>query len=170
VLRAADSIFDLLLNSQRHRIYWILDDALLHIILNEWEKPEGHEATPNLPWHKTVAMVVQRISEGTALMPEWAEKDGASHLLVKHPYTPGYDAKESLEMLDGIYFPQSRKFLDESLKQYWTRWKVNASLKNKLPVELSEVILNDVAVSEEVFMGSLRTKYIAKGKCTAGEH
>jgi hypothetical protein len=58
ILRSERLGFERLLNSQRGSIYWILDDALLHLCLDRWGNAQAL-----MPWDEATVPVILALSE-----------------------------------------------------------------------------------------------------------
>ena len=171
VLRHNDVGLERFLHSQRESLYWILDDALLTICVDQWDPPSSHSTQPRtsssstpklIAWDKATAPVTLALSRASDLLPIWAAQDlqdwerwgfARSYTVAQH-MTAGW-------------FRRSTKFLHESSRIYeiWRtmrRWGVG-----QLPTELATVIMEDVAKSEKLPMGDLRLHYFPKGKSRA---
>ena len=155
VLRHEKIGFERFLQGQRESIYWILDDALLHILVDQWE-----DEFAKMPWDKATAPICLALTKAYEMIPGWAERD-LEETLRWAVRPPDYAPKEMLE--DG-YFKRSRKFLEHSLRIHEIWRTVRLGGKGLLPAELANVIVEDVAAFEELPIGDLRTVYFPKGK------
>ncbi|KAF2796032.1 hypothetical protein K505DRAFT_323622 [Melanomma pulvis-pyrius CBS 109.77] len=152
VLRTSGSCFPRMLNSQRASIYTLLDTALLHILLREWEKGELGEKTE--AWDVQTKPLCSALESRVRLFPEWALEDYA-----------GFLAGESNgEWMTAIYFYKSRRFLEESLQVYGLRKRVDMVVRGRLPAELVDEIVRHVSLDEDVPTESLGKRHSLKGK------
>lgn len=165
ILFADGSCFENMLNSQRGHIFWLLDDGLLRICLDEWEKPASPGSTSETPWNITIAPLRDHIAQSFSTIPRWANDDPTSHRETALGWTwRKRPLKEFTDLMEGNHFVRTRKFLAESLKVFYVRRKVNACLGGRLPKEVADEIIEDVLIYEGFASGTLRMKYLPKGK------
>ncbi|CAO2655367.1 Nn.00g104310.m01.CDS01 [Neocucurbitaria sp. VM-36] len=153
VLRHKAVRFHNFLQSQRESIYWILDDALLHILLNQWENDSA-----DIPWDKATAPIRLAFSKAQALIPDWVDQE-LEELQIWELYLTF--PKESLEK---DYFRRSRQFLEQSTRIHEVWRTVRMCGKGQLPAELANAIVEDVSRSEDLPTGNLRALYFPKDK------
>lgn len=167
ILEGGKSGFNLMLTSQRCHIFWMLDDALLKMCLDEWERPDdGNNTTAETPWHHAIDSLDQRVNNCLSTLPDWAYEPLLEELEITLGWTwRGHASRELSEWMESYFFIRSRKFWKESMKIYWTKRKVNACLKDRLPKELADDIIDQVLDFEGLPVERLRTKYFPKGKC-----
>jgi hypothetical protein len=170
LLMARNTCVQHMLNSQRCHLLAMLDDALLAISIDEWDKPASSASicTSEVPWDKHIAPVSRRLAEGLALTPVWTEGEEAAADLKALRWMDWYDEHptvfQSSLWMKSCYFVRSRKFLQESEQIYWEKRKVNACLQERLPKEIADEIIDDVLESENLHCGRLRRKYFPAGK------
>lgn len=157
VLRHDTIGFEKFLLSQRGSIYWVLDDALLRICLDQWENEK-----PSKTWDKAITPLRLAISRAQASFPEWGDRDceEARKWESESHYTPS-------EMTE-CCFQRSRKFLHQSTKifELWRTMRLWG--KGLLPAELANAIVEDVAKFEELhFGGELRLLFFPESKMKA---
>jgi hypothetical protein len=143
------------LHSQRESIYWILDDALLRLCLDRWD---AHQVRPL--WDKAVEPITLALSNAINKVPEWVQRDMAALERFGIPLDTGRSAK----IFANIYFERTRRFLRESTRVYEIWRTVQLSGIGQLPVELADVIIDDVLSFEKLTTGDLRSSYLSKGK------
>ncbi|KAI4652146.1 hypothetical protein J4E93_002343 [Alternaria ventricosa] len=171
VLRHKEIRLDRFLHSQRESLYWILDDALLTICVDQWDPPSSHPTQPRtsssstpklIPWDKATAPVTLALSRARDLLPVWAAQDlqDWEKWGFARPYT------QARYMTAG-WFRRSTKFLHESSRifEIWRTMKRWGG--GQLPTELANVIMEDVATSEKLPLGDLRLHYFPKDKSRA---
>ncbi|KAF2260332.1 hypothetical protein CC78DRAFT_536440 [Lojkania enalia] len=153
-----------LLNSQRIQIYCILDEALLRICLDEWERDDDVSG-PLQPWGEAICPLAHDISSAVDMIPKWAEAESAwlARLWDIKPETLAGDGS----WIHQWYFARTRKFLEESMKVYSIRTRVNKCVDGRLPAELVDTIVGDVLRYYDVPTGGLRRKHLPAGK---GKH
>ncbi|KAI4950613.1 hypothetical protein J4E91_004498 [Alternaria rosae] len=171
VLRHKEVGLERFLHSQRESLYWILDDALLMICVDQWDPPSSDSAQPRtsssstpklIPWDKATAPVTLALSRVQDLLPLWAGQDlqdwgkwGLERSYTQAPY------------MTAGWFRRSTKFLHESSRIYEIWRTLRRWGGGQLPAELASVIMEDVAKSENLPMGDLRLHYFPKGKSRA---
>ncbi|KAG9191232.1 hypothetical protein G6011_09320 [Alternaria panax] len=173
VLRHKEVGLERFLHSQRESLYWILDDALLRICVDQWDPPQSttpssshstqsrlssSSPTPKaVPWDMATTPISLALSRARGLMPLWHAQD--------------LEERENWELncldpqgqyFDVGWFRRSTKFLHQSTKihEIWRtlrRWG-----GGQLPAELADVIMEDVATFEGLPVCDLRTEYLAK--------
>lgn len=153
VVRHKKIEFETFLHSQRESIYWILDDALLRILIDQWE-----DSTSSIPWDVATAPLRIALTKVQPLISEWADQDFEEKRKWNAYMCP---PKEIIE--DG-YFKLSRRFLLQSTRIHEIWWTVRVIGKGQLPNELANVIVEDVSKFEELPTEKLRTLYFPKGK------
>lgn len=158
VLRSDKIKFHYFLNSQRKGIYWILDDALLHICLDLWE-----DGKSNTPWDKLISPINLALSSTQEKLDEWSEIDMSMY---NHLQRISYNLQEPRVFMQG-YFERTLAFLRDSIRIYEIWRTVRLSGIGRLPIELANVIIMDVFESEKLPIGDLRQLYLFKGKGTA---
>ncbi|KAH7377762.1 hypothetical protein BKA66DRAFT_421792 [Pyrenochaeta sp. MPI-SDFR-AT-0127] len=156
VLRHKKVEFETFLHSQRESLYWILDDALLRILSDQWE-----DTTSNTPWDLATAPLLITLSKAQSRIPEWADQDLEGMLRWK-PYM--YNPKEIL--LDS-YFKRSQSFLRQSARIHEIWRAVRIMSNGRLPAELENAIVEDVSKFEGLPTASLKKFYFPKMKCKA---
>ena len=153
VLRSEKLGFERFLHSQRESIYWILDDALLRICLDQWE-----DARLNASWDKVTKPIRVALSDAQEKLPGWAELDFQEMVRIQdHKF-------ESAGVLVRRYFERTLGFLTESTRVYEIWRTVRMSGLGQLPMELADVIVKDVFDFEKLQTGDLRQLYLSKGK------
>jgi hypothetical protein len=174
VLRHKEVRLERFLHSQRQSLYWILDDALLTICVDQWDPPQS--ATPPsphfaqsrisssstskvIPWDIATAPITLALSRAGSLMPLWHAQD-----LEKREKWELNCLDPQCQYFDAGWFQRSKKFLHESTRihEIWRtlgRWG-----GGQLPAELANTIMEDVAKFENLPMGDLRTEYSRKEK------
>jgi hypothetical protein len=171
VLRHKEVGLERFLHSQRESLYWILDDALLTICVDQWDpqsttQPSSHSTQSGtssssmpkpVPWDISTAPITLSLSKAQDLRPMWVARDLKER------------EKWDLISLDpqGLYsdagwFRRSKQFLHESnrIHEIWRtmrRWG-----GGELPAELANAIVEDVATFENLPMGNLRAHYFSK--------
>lgn len=153
ILRSDRLGFENFLHSQRESIYWILDDALLRICLDQWELPES-----NLFWDKVTEPIRLPLADALEKLPDWAERDKQAMLRIQINHL------ESAGILVKRYFEKTRQFLEHSARVFEIWRTVRMSGIGQLPMELAEVIVEDVCSFENLQMVDLRRLYLSKGK------
>jgi hypothetical protein len=153
VLRSESIRLERFLHSQRESLYWILDDALLRLCLDRWE---ARQARPS--WDKAIEAVTLALSNASKKLPEWIERD--MQVLLSSGFATGRSADDLAE----IYFVRTQKFLCESTRVYEIWRTVRLSGIRQLPVEVADVIIDDVFSFENLPRGDLRSSYLGKGK------
>ncbi|KAF2734449.1 hypothetical protein EJ04DRAFT_244107 [Polyplosphaeria fusca] len=154
-------VFERLLNCQRIDVYVKLDIALLRICLDEWECNED-TASQVVPWHIAIAPLAQRLSEHIDKFPEWAQADLVDLRRLKRIDERKWASNGA--WMEWWYFAKTRKFLEESLQIYWVKRKVHACIKERLPEELTDLIVTDILEHEGLPSGRLRTRFFPKKK------
>ncbi|KAF2031145.1 hypothetical protein EK21DRAFT_27917, partial [Setomelanomma holmii] len=144
--------FERFLHSQRESIYWILDNALLRICLDQWEVPAS-----NFLWDEATQPLRRGLTTALKELPRWSERDKRGMPEMNHYY------EESAMVLMEHYFEKTRKFLGQSLRVFEIWRTVRMSGIGQLPNELANVILEDVFTFEKLPMGDLRQLYLSKG-------
>jgi hypothetical protein len=155
VLRSEKTEFHRFLNSQRKSIYWILDEALLRICLDQWE-----DSRRNACWDKATQPISLALATVRDRLPEWAELDRKAFSKAGHERDRVHSANVFVEG----YFERTLTFLRESLKIYEIWRTVRLSGIGQLPNELADVIISDIFESEGLPVGDLRALYLPKGK------
>ncbi len=156
-VREKDVCFDQFLNSQRCSIYWILDDALLRILLWQWE-----DASQKLPWDISTAPLRRALDEAETLIPQWAKAEHESYH--KWRNQPMDQCNTTEKFFEQSYFMLSRRFLRESLKIHEVWRAVNVGSKGKLPAELAKGIVDEVLEWEGLPTEDLRNVYFPRKK------
>jgi hypothetical protein len=165
ILFSDGSLFEHMLNSQRGHIFWLLDDGLLRICLDEWERPSSPGSNSETPWNITIAPLREHIAQSFCTVPNWARGNPAFYRERALGWSWGKrPLKEFTDLMEGNYFVRTRMFLAESLKVFYVRRKVNACLRGRVPKELADEIIEDVLIYEGFSPGTLRMKYLPKGK------
>ena len=155
VLRSEKLGFEKFLNSQRKSIYWILDEALLRICLDQWE-----DRRPNVSWDRVTKPINLALTSAHEELPGWAELD-LKEFLKTHAE---WDGIASTKPLIAGYFERTSAFLRESARVYEIWRTVRRSGIGQLPNELADVIIQDVFEFEKLPMADLRPMYLSKGK------
>ena len=158
VLRSDKVGFERFLHTQRYSIYWILDDALLRILADQWE-----DRSSLVPWDKCTAPICLALSKAQHLIPTWADCD-FKEIMKWHP--GNFGPAEALE--DG-YFRRSQRFLVQSLRVHEIWRTVTLGGKGMLPAELANAIAEDVARFEGLPLEDLRVLYFPRGKAKVRE-
>lgn len=153
ILRIEKVQFHRFLNSQRKSIYWILDEALLRICLDQWE-----DCISNTIWDRATQPISVAVTSAQQEQPGWAELD-LKDFLDFHP-----DAAVSVRCLMGGYFERTSAFLRESLRLYEIWRTIRMSKIGQLPNELANVVIQEIFDYEKLPSGNLRALYIRKGK------
>jgi hypothetical protein len=143
------------LHSQRESIYWILDDALLRLCLDRWD---AYQVRPL--WDKAIEPITLALSNAINKVPEWVQRDVEALTRFGIPL----DTVRSAKIFADIYFERTRRFLRESTRIYEVWRTVRLSGIGQLPVELANVIIDDVLSFEKLTTGDLRSSYLSKGK------
>ncbi|KAF2011283.1 hypothetical protein BU24DRAFT_466013 [Aaosphaeria arxii CBS 175.79] len=164
VLRRENSCFQHMLNSRRTNLYWSLDQAFLSICMDEWENRDSN----TLPWSQGIQPLLDKMNEGYRRLGEWSEKDrvsiGPDKDYLRAPYHMYAKFKHTVPFyLCEWWFKKSRDFLEDSLKAYYLRKKVNACLGGRLPIELAEVVIEEVS-EFEMKPVRLRQRYFPNSK------
>jgi len=181
VLRHKEVRLERFLHSQRETLYWILDDALLRICVDQWDPPQpttpsshsikshkspssSSSSTPQAaPWDIATRPILLALSRARGLMPLWHALD--------------LEERERWELncldpqgryFDAGWFRRSTKFLHQSTRihEVWRtlrRWG-----DGQLPAELANAIMEDVAKFEGLPMCDLRTQYFTKKAVNQG--
>jgi hypothetical protein len=174
VLRHEEVGLDRFLHSQRESLYWILDDALLTICVDQWDPPQfsippsshptqsrtASSSTPKVvPWDTATAPITLALSRGRDLLPFWAAQD------LKDWERWGLPRPDSQAryMTEG-WFRRSTKFLHESTRIYEIWRTLRRWGGGQLPAELANAIMEDVAKFEHLPLGDLRLQYFPQGK------
>lgn len=154
VLRHEKVGFEKFLHSQRQSIYWILDDALLRICLDQWEN-----ARLKTPWSDMIKPLSIAFRAAEEKLSDWGEMDYEE--MHKWHFVNWRPRKE--ELIRG-YFERSRKFVHKSARLYelWRTMKLWG--KGQLPAELALIIIAEVSMSEELPQGDLRDVYLSESK------
>lgn len=173
---AEKSWFQCMLNGQRCHILRLLDDALLSMCLEEWDRPPVSMELPEVPWNAISAPILWRIDQGLRWVLQWMEMilslsshgtalgwDWLRQWRREEPWPRLYGPVPARWMTD-VWFARSRKFLCESEKVYWIRKKVHTCLQGRLPEELAGEIIDEVLLLEKLPVGRLRSEYFPKGK------
>jgi hypothetical protein len=155
VLKSERLGFERLLNSQRRSIYWILDEALLRICLDQWE-----DRRSNVSWDRVTTPINLALASVHEGRPGWAELD-LKEFRKTHVESGGV---ASTNPLIGGYFERTSRFLRQSIRLYEISRTVRRSGIGQLPNELADVIIKDVLEFEKLPMGDLRPIYQSKGK------
>ncbi|KAH7083684.1 hypothetical protein FB567DRAFT_561693 [Paraphoma chrysanthemicola] len=137
ILRSERLGFEKFLHGQRESIYWILDNALLRICLDQWEFPAS-----NFAWDRATEPIRLAFATASEKLPQWAERD-AQAMLKLHFYQV-----ENFQLMTKRYFEKTTRI-------------------GQLPGELANVIVEDVCNFEKIEMGDLRRLYLPKGKSKA---
>ncbi|KNG52526.1 hypothetical protein TW65_00339 [Stemphylium lycopersici] len=168
VLRHREVGLERFLHSQRDSLYWILDDALLRICLDQWDPPQSQAPTPSqctasqlpgivaVPWDVATRPIRSALSNAQTLLPLWGEQDLEETLKWNRGICEGAKA----EWFEAGWFRRSRKFLDESTRIYEIWRTIRRSGGGQLPIELAYTIVEDVATFEELPTGDLRELYL----------
>ncbi|KAF1847106.1 uncharacterized protein K460DRAFT_53542 [Cucurbitaria berberidis CBS 394.84] len=145
------------LHSQRVSLYWMLDETLLHILLDQWENDSSR-----IPWDKATAPICLALSKADNMVPGWLERDADEFRKWHDSMDRTMELKKNVLVQD--YFKRSRTFLHQStrINEIWRT--VRMCGKGFLPAELANAIVEDVSRSEKLPMGNLRTLYFPKGK------
>ncbi|KAF2111410.1 hypothetical protein BDV96DRAFT_582106 [Lophiotrema nucula] len=151
-------LFEQLLNSQRARIYHMIDEALLRVCLDEWE----NEDRAALPWNQAIRPLARALSRATELIPSWAKADWAD--MARYKSCCNENLSDNGAWMEAVYFNRTRKMLEESLELYWVKKKIHACVQQRLPEELIDGIVQNVLAYERLPTGRLRTRYFPKGK------
>jgi hypothetical protein len=190
VLRHPEIRLERFLNSQRESLYWILDDALLRICLDQWDppapvslsqpQPQPPHTTPSehtsctwsslsgtilaVPWDVATRPITQSLSYAQTLVPLWGQQDVEETKKWRVPVCEGAVA----EWFETGWFRRSRQFLKESNRIYEIWRTMRRAGKGQLPAELANVIVQDVAASENLPMEDLRQFYFPTEKRAHG--
>jgi hypothetical protein len=174
VLRHRDVGLERFLHSQRRSLYWLLDDALLRICVDQWDpsnsspmpsttlssqsRRSSSSSTEVVPWNIVMSPITQALSSAHLLLPGWIDQDLEE--LRKWRYHVG-DEFQADRYEEG-WFGRSKKFLSETTRihEIWRTIKLCGG--GQLPVELANVIVEDVSTFERLPMGSLRDLYFSK--------
>ncbi|KAL6709126.1 hypothetical protein ACN47E_001942 [Coniothyrium glycines] len=153
VLRHPEVGFERFLHSQRESIYWILDDALLRVCVDQWDAPSS-----NTPWDVATASLRVALSKAERYIPEWIAKEYEE--LRKWDSPAG--RRTERDLFEVGYFRRSRKFLQQSCRihELWRTMKMCA--EGQLPAELARAIVEDVSRSEKLPMGELRPLFFPR--------
>jgi hypothetical protein len=151
ILRSERLGFDKFLHSQRESIYWILDDALCRICLDQWDVDERKHL-----WNKAVEPIQDALLHAQEKMPDWNDLDFHGMLRFQ-------DVAERSKVLFNInYFKRTQTGrISEILRT------ARLSGIGRLPLELADVIVEDVLRFERLHTGDLRSSYLSKGKGSA---
>jgi hypothetical protein len=158
VLKSERIGFKHFLHSQRESICWILDDALLHLCLDRWDACQIRTL-----WDKATETITLALSNAIQQVSEWVQRDTQALERFGIPAETGPSAK----IFTNIYFERTRGFLRDSTRVYEIWRTVQLSGIVQLPVELANVIIDDVLNFEELTPGDLQASYLSKGKCRA---
>ncbi|KAH7067552.1 hypothetical protein BKA63DRAFT_536972 [Paraphoma chrysanthemicola] len=142
ILRSERLGFEKFLQGQRESIYWILDNALLRICLDQWEIPAS-----NFAWDRATEPIRLAFATASEKLPQWAERDAQAMLKVQSRHI------ENFQLMTKRYFEKTTRFLKHSVR-----------VIGQLPVELANVIIEDICKFEQIEMGDLRRIYLPKGK------
>ncbi|KAH7384245.1 hypothetical protein DE146DRAFT_220169 [Phaeosphaeria sp. MPI-PUGE-AT-0046c] len=153
ILSSENLEIDKFLHGQRESIYWILDDALLRLCLDQWEVDEKRAR-----WDKAVEPITMALSHAMESLQGWGECH--AHEMAKF----GEKAPFMARCLVAGYFKQTRLFLLESARVFEIERTIQLSGIGKLPLELADMIIDDVLEFEKVRLGhDLRMVYLSKG-------
>ncbi|KAH7138822.1 hypothetical protein B0J11DRAFT_25917 [Dendryphion nanum] len=158
VLLGPNSCFHHMLNGQRAHIYWLLDEAMLHVCLDEWEKLDDTTS-----WLESIEPLVAKLVVGIAVSGHMADENYTA-LLQKDMPTILSVVREDCYSSNLWYFEKSRRFLEESVEMYGVRSKVNGCVQGRLPREIVDIVVDEVLIHEKGVPGSLRSRYMPKGK------
>jgi hypothetical protein len=153
VLRSEHIGFDKFLHSQRESIYWILDDALLRLCLDQWEVNEE-----KYRWAKTIEPINLALRDAREKLSNWGEADFQAMFRIQGL------TEVSPKYLVARFFKQTQKFLRESTRIAEIMRTVKLSGIGQLPVELADIIIADVLEFEKLQIRDLRRAYLRKGK------
>jgi hypothetical protein len=174
VLRHEEVGLERFLHSQRESLYWILDDALLSICMDQWDPPQfttlpsSHSnqshtsSTPTsrvVSWDIATAPVQLALSRVRVLLPHWAAQD------LKDWERWGLTCPdERARYLTAGWFRHSTTFLHESTRIHEIWRTMGKWGGGQLPAELANVIMEDVAKFENLPTVSLRFHYFPKSR------
>ncbi|USP81972.1 hypothetical protein yc1106_09246 [Curvularia clavata] len=171
VLRHPEIGLERFLNSQRESLYWILDDALLRICLDQWDPPQSplapsspsqtcassrFSAFVTVPWDVATRPIVQSLANSQTLVPLWDQQDVEEFKRWKTSISEDYSGK----VFEPGWFRRSKKFLRESTRIYEIWRTMRRAGNGQLPAELANVIVEDVAAFENLPLGNLRELYL----------
>lgn len=156
VLRAPNSCFSRMLNSQRANIYALLDTALLEILLHEWDAEE-QESADN--WTSHTKPLRHALSDHSLLFKKWAGEDMKDLVFTK---LSGVEFVSDGAWMSAIYFEKSRRLLHESMNVYGLRKRVNMFVRGRLPLEVLNEIVRHVSVEEGVPAETLGSRFSSK--------
>jgi hypothetical protein len=159
VLRSENSGFEKFLHSQRESIYWILDDALLRLCLDQWEVDEERHQ-----WVKATQPIKSALLDAHEKLPGWGEMDYRAMLRFQAI------AGVASEYFVASFFNQTERFLHESAKIAEILRTIRMSGIGRLPVELADIIIADVLSFEKLDPEDLRRAYLSKGKSTVNHN
>jgi hypothetical protein len=171
VLRHPEIGIERFLISQRESLYWILDETLLEICVDQWDPPHSElpcqsaerglntSTTVPVPWDVATAPIRLALSKAQTLLPEWSAND-----LEEMRRWRAYQGNTTAEQFEKGWFRRSRKFLEESTRVYEIWRTVRLCGGRKLPAELANEIVEDVARFEGLPMDDLRRIYLPKEK------
>lgn len=178
VLRHPKIGLERFLNSQRESLYWILDDALLRICLDQWDPPQSSPPTPSssspsqtcasstssasvaVPWDVATRPLVYSLSNAQTLVPLWGRQD----IEECRKWRTSICECASVEGFEPGWFRRSKKFLKESTRIYEIWRTMRRAGKGQLPAELANLIVEDVAAFENLPLGDLRELYFPSQK------
>jgi hypothetical protein len=158
VLRAPNSCFSRMLNSQRISIYALLDTALSEILLHEWEDEE-QEGADN--WSTHTQPLRHAISDQSLLFEKWANEDMKDLVFSK---LSGEGFASDGTWMSAIYFEKSKRLLHESMDVYGLRKRINMLVQGRLPMEVVDEIVKLVSVEEGIPTQTLGSRFSLKGK------
>jgi hypothetical protein len=143
VLRAPNSCFSRMLNSQRANIYALLDTALMEILLHEWDDDE-QEGADN--WTTHIEPLRHALSDHSLLFKKWAGEDMKELVFSK---LSGTEFVSDGTWMSAIYFERSRRLLYESIDVYVLRKRINMFVRGRLPMEVVNEIVRLVSMEGE---------------------
>ncbi|KAH8725843.1 hypothetical protein GQ44DRAFT_706609 [Phaeosphaeriaceae sp. PMI808] len=153
VLTSKELGFHGFLHSQRESVYWILDEALLRICLDQWD----NERT-NKVWDKVTEPIRLALLSAKGKLQDWVKLDLQEHMEYwKMKFSDDY-------IFIKRYFERTLHFLDQSIRLYEIWRTVGMSRIGQLPKELVEVIVEDILDFEDLPAGELRQRHLLKGK------
>jgi hypothetical protein len=156
ILRSERLGFDRFLQSQRESIYWILDDVLCRICLDQWDVDEKKHF-----WNKTIAPINDALLLAQEKVPEWNELDFKGMLNTK------FVSERAKMLFNANYFKRTQKFLRESGRIGEILRTARMSGIGRLPLELADIIIEDVLCFERLHTDDIRSSYLSKGKGSA---
>ncbi|KAF1943743.1 hypothetical protein EJ02DRAFT_342612 [Clathrospora elynae] len=151
ILRHPDIGIERFLHSQRESLYWILDDALLRILMDQWDPPQplpqsspiSTGPSPKVTaWDVAITPVRLALCKAQENLSEWSERDLG-------------------EMQKGVCAWKGVQ--KELLVQGWFKRSRTLCAGGQLPAELANVIVEHVARFEEWPMVDLRGWHLPKG-------